>query len=53
MSAPLLEVKELTVRFGDTVVVDRVSFTIAPGEKFALVGESGRARRSPRWRCCG
>jgi microcin C transport system ATP-binding protein len=44
MSAPLLEVKELTVRFGDAVVVDRVSFTIAPGEKFALVGESGSGK---------
>ncbi len=44
MSAPLLEVKDLTVRFGDTVVVDRVSFTIAPGEKFALVGESGSGK---------
>ncbi|MBV8625685.1 MAG: ABC transporter ATP-binding protein, partial [Herbaspirillum sp.] len=44
MSAPLLEVKDLTVRFGDAVVVDRVSFSIAPGEKFALVGESGSGK---------
>ncbi|BEV16767.1 dipeptide ABC transporter ATP-binding protein [Herbaspirillum sp. DW155] len=44
MSAALLEVKELTVRFGDAVVVDRVSFSIAPGEKFALVGESGSGK---------
>ena len=44
MSAPLLEVKDLTVRFGDAVVVDRISFSIAPGEKFALVGESGSGK---------
>ncbi|WP_299535363.1 dipeptide ABC transporter ATP-binding protein [uncultured Herbaspirillum sp.] len=44
MSAPLLEVKNLTVRFGDTVVVDRVSFAMSPGEKFALVGESGSGK---------
>jgi microcin C transport system ATP-binding protein len=33
----LLQVEHLTVRFGSTTVVDDVSFTIAPGEKFALV----------------
>jgi len=40
MAQPLLEVDHLTVRFGASVVVDDVSFAIAPGEKFALVGES-------------
>ena len=37
----LLEVDHLVVRFGATTVVDDVSFKVAPGEKFALVGESG------------
>ncbi len=41
---PLLEVAHLTVRFGPSTVVDDVSFTIAPGEKFALVGESGSGK---------
>jgi microcin C transport system ATP-binding protein len=44
MAAPLLDVAHLTVRFGDSVVVDDVSFAIAPGEKFALVGESGSGK---------
>ncbi|MBO9538164.1 dipeptide ABC transporter ATP-binding protein [Herbaspirillum sp.] len=44
MSAPLLEVKNLSVRFGASTVVDDVSFSIAPGEKFALVGESGSGK---------
>ena len=40
----LLEVAHLSVRFGPSTVVDDVSFTIAPGEKFALVGESGSGK---------
>jgi microcin C transport system ATP-binding protein len=44
MSAPLLEVSHLTVRFGASTVVSDVSFAIQPGEKFALVGESGSGK---------
>ena len=40
----LLQVNHLSVRFGSATVVDDVSFTIAPGEKFALVGESGSGK---------
>ncbi|HZS81084.1 MAG TPA: dipeptide ABC transporter ATP-binding protein [Herbaspirillum sp.] len=40
----LLDIRNLSVRFGAATVVDGVSFTIAPGEKFALVGESGSGK---------
>ena len=40
----LLELRNLSVRFGNATVVDDVSFTVEPGEKFALVGESGSGK---------
>ncbi|WP_292935502.1 ABC transporter ATP-binding protein [Noviherbaspirillum sp.] len=40
----LLDVQKLRVQFGPSTVVNDVSFTIAPGEKFALVGESGSGK---------
>ena len=43
-AAPLLEVDGLSVRFGASCVVEDISFSIAPGEKFALVGESGSGK---------
>jgi microcin C transport system ATP-binding protein len=44
VKSPLLEVERLSVRFGTSTVVDDVSFSVAPGEKFALVGESGSGK---------
>ncbi|MBK1657069.1 ABC transporter ATP-binding protein [Paracraurococcus ruber] len=41
MSAPLLEVEELRVAFGDTAAVRGASFTVARGETHCVVGESG------------
>ncbi|MDQ8021903.1 MAG: dipeptide ABC transporter ATP-binding protein [Moraxellaceae bacterium] len=43
-TAPLLEVRDLSIHFGERRVVDRVSFSIAAGEKLALVGESGSGK---------
>jgi len=41
MSAPLLDVKDLSIAFGAVEVVDRLSFSIGRGEALGLVGESG------------
>ncbi len=40
----LLEVKNLSVRFGQNLAVDGASFSIKPGETHALVGESGSGK---------
>ncbi|MCU1503708.1 MAG: Nickel-transporting ATPase [Ilumatobacteraceae bacterium] len=40
----LLEVSDLTVRIGETTVVDGVSFTIDGGERVGIIGESGSGK---------
>ena len=39
-----LEVEDLSIRYGDNAVVDRVSFTIDAGQSVGLVGESGSGK---------
>jgi len=41
MDSKILSMRNLSVAFGDVRVTDRVSFDIASGEIFALMGESG------------
>lgn len=41
MTTPAIELKNVCKRYGDTVVLDDVSLTIAEGETFALIGPSG------------
>jgi iron(III) transport system ATP-binding protein len=40
-TVPELSVENLTKRFGSSVVLDDVAFTVADGELFTLLGPSG------------
>src|SRR3954453_7042020 len=44
INQPLLDVRDLSVAFGDTLAVDHVSFSVKRGECVALVGESGSGK---------
>src|SRR3954447_23721420 len=40
----MLELREISKRFGDVLANDRVSFAVAPGTIHALVGENGAGK---------
>jgi ATP-binding cassette subfamily F protein uup len=45
----VLELEDATVRIGDRVLLDRVTWRLGPGDRIGIVGrERARARR----RCC-
>ena len=41
---PLLEVRDITARFGGVVALDQVSFDVAPGEICGLIGPNGAGK---------
>jgi microcin C transport system ATP-binding protein len=43
-TAPLLELENVSIRFGRQPVVEGLNLQIAPGERLALVGESGSGK---------
>jgi branched-chain amino acid transport system ATP-binding protein len=43
-AAPLLSARELTVRFGGLVAVNKVSFDVHEGEVFTLIGPNGAGK---------
>lgn len=42
--APVLQVDDVTVRFGGLTAVDGVSFSISPGETVAIIGANGAGK---------
>jgi ABC-2 type transport system ATP-binding protein len=44
MSMPIVEVRNLTKRFGDALAVDGISFDIQPGEILGLLGPNGAGK---------
>jgi len=44
MSEPLIEVRDLSKRYGETTVVDEVSFIVNGGEIFGLLGPNGAGK---------
>ncbi len=41
---PLIRMRGVTVRYGDTVVLDRIDWTVRVGEHWALVGPNGAGK---------
>jgi ABC-2 type transport system ATP-binding protein len=41
---PVIEVESLCKRYGDTIAVDGLSFTVEPGEIFGLLGPNGAGK---------
>ena len=46
MDAPLLEVRDLTLRFGGVTALNQVSFEVHPDELFAVIGPNGAGKTS-------
>jgi phospholipid/cholesterol/gamma-HCH transport system ATP-binding protein len=41
---PAIQVKDLTLKFGNEVILDKISLDIAEGESFVIVGPSGHGK---------
>jgi phospholipid/cholesterol/gamma-HCH transport system ATP-binding protein len=44
MTVPAIEVRNLTMRYGDLVIMRDLNFAIAPGEVFVIMGGSGSGK---------
>jgi ABC-2 type transport system ATP-binding protein len=52
-SAPIIEIRNLTRRFGALTAVDRLNLTVARGEIFGLVGPDGAGKTTTLRMLCG
>ena len=50
---PVIETKQLTIRFGDFTAVDQVSLSIERGEVFGLLGPNGSGKTTIIKALCG
>jgi lipooligosaccharide transport system ATP-binding protein len=53
MTEPLLAARELSKRYGDTPVVQALSFQIAPGECLGVIGPNGAGKTTTIRMCLG
>lgn len=53
MTQPLFHVQNLYKRYGDAVVVDDLSFSIAPGECLGVIGPNGAGKTTTIRMCLG
>ncbi len=53
MSHPLVDIQGLTKRYGSAVVVDDLSFEIAPGECLGVIGPNGAGKTTTIRMCLG
>ncbi len=49
----MLEIKNLTKRYGDHTAVDNVSLSIQPGDIYAFIGHNGAGKTTTIKSCCG
>jgi lipooligosaccharide transport system ATP-binding protein len=53
MTEPLLDVRDLSKRYGNATVVDALSFCIAPGECLGVIGPNGAGKTTTIRMCLG
>ena len=46
MTEPLLDVREISLRFGGVLAINDVSFSVEPGQLFAIIGPNGAGKTS-------